>query len=193
MGPPPEAPVTDLTAALAARSSQRCELCEATTDLAAFGVDDGDTAELSVWTCSTCRDELAREPLDGAHWRCLSGAIWSEVPVVQVLAYRLLKQLDEGWARDLLDSAYLDEAALAWAQAGLESDDRVVVVDSNGTELRDGDSVTLIKDLDVKGANFTAKRGTLVKNIRLGDDPGLVEGRVNRTAIYLKTEFLKKA
>jgi protein PhnA len=59
--------------------------------------------------------------------------------------------------------------------------------------LVDGDAVTLIKDLDVKGANFTAKRGTLVKGIRLTDDPALVEGRVNGIAIYLKTAFLKKA
>ncbi len=50
-----------------------------------------------------------------------------------------------------------------------------------------------IKDLDVKGAGFTAKRGTLVKDIRLADDPELIEGRVNKTVIYLRTEFLKKA
>ncbi|MCB9671399.1 MAG: PhnA domain-containing protein [Alphaproteobacteria bacterium] len=46
--------------------------------------------------------------------------------------------------------------------------------------------------LPVKGANFTAKRGTLVKGIRVGDDPTHVEGRVNGQSIYLKTEFLKK-
>jgi protein PhnA len=66
------------------------------------------------------------------------------------------------------------------------------VVDSNGAVLMDGDSVTLIKDLDVKGANFTAKRGTLVKSIRVGDDPTHVEGRVNKMSIMLKTCFLKK-
>ena len=47
--------------------------------------------------------------------------------------------------------------------------------DSNGTTLADGDSVTLIKDLKVKGTSETIKRGTLVKNIRLTDDPGLIE------------------
>ena len=66
-------------------------------------------------------------------------------------------------------------------------------MDSHGAELKSGDSVTLIKDLDVKGAGFTAKRGTLVKDIRLADDPELIEGRVNKTVIYLRTEFLKKA
>ena len=56
-----------------------------------------------------------------------------------------------------------------------------------------GDGVTLIKDLDVKGAGFTAKRGTLVRPIRLTDNPEHVEGKVNKMAIVLKTQFLKKA
>ncbi|MFT5458090.1 MAG: protein PhnA, partial [Myxococcota bacterium] len=88
------------------------------------------------------------------------------------------------------DQLYLDDDTAAWAQAETVG---VAVVDSNGTVLADGDSVTLIKDLPVKGANFTAKRGTLVRGIRLGDDPSHVLGRVNKTSIYLKTEFLKKA
>ena len=65
-------------------------------------------------------------------------------------------------------------------------------LDSNGTELMEGDAVTLIKNLEVKGGGFTAKRGTAVKNIRLTDDSGLVEGKVNGMQIVLKTEFLKK-
>jgi protein PhnA len=76
---------------------------------------------------------------------------------------------------------------------GDESDERVKTVDSNGTELLEGDSVTLIKDLDVKGANFTAKRGTMVKNIHLTDNPEHIEGKVNKQSIVLKTCFLKKA
>jgi protein PhnA len=58
--------------------------------------------------------------------------------------------------------------------------------------LVEGDSVTLVKDLDVKGANFTAKRGTMVKNIRVGEDPTHIEGKVNKITIMLKTCFLKK-
>ena len=65
--------------------------------------------------------------------------------------------------------------------------------DSNGTELFDGDSVTLIKDLDVKGTSFVAKRGTMVKGIRLTGDPENIDGRVNKISIVLKTCFLKKA
>ncbi|MGL5800184.1 MAG: PhnA domain-containing protein, partial [Plesiomonas sp.] len=57
----------------------------------------------------------------------------------------------------------------------------------------DGDSVTLIKDLVVKGANFTAKRGTMVKNITLTSNPEHIEGRVNGVHIVLVAAFLKKA
>lgn len=51
----------------------------------------------------------------------------------------------------------------------------IIVKDSNGSQLHDGDSVTLIKDLKVKGTSETLKRGTLVKGIRLTDDPGEIE------------------
>lgn len=65
--------------------------------------------------------------------------------------------------------------------------------DSNGNILKEGDTVTLIKDLKVKGSSTTLKRGTVVKNIKLTDDTEEVEGRVDRSTIVLKTQFLKKA
>ncbi len=65
--------------------------------------------------------------------------------------------------------------------------------DTNGALLAEGDSVTLIKDLKVKGSSLTLKRGTLVKNIRLTNSPAEVEGRVGGSTMVLKTEFLKKA
>ncbi len=68
------------------------------------------------------------------------------------------------------------------------------VRDSNGTILKDGDNVTVIKDLKVKGTSETLKRGTMVKGIRLTDDPELVECRVEKIkGLVLRTEFLKKA
>lgn len=68
------------------------------------------------------------------------------------------------------------------------------VKDCNGTILADGDSVTLIKDLKVKGSSITLKRGTRVKNIRLTNDPAEVECNVEKVkGLVLKTEFLKKA
>lgn len=72
--------------------------------------------------------------------------------------------------------------------------DEIVVKDSNGTVLSDGDSVTLIKDLKVKGTSVTLKRGTLVKNIRLTDDEDEIECNVEKVkGLVLRTEFLKKA
>jgi protein PhnA len=67
------------------------------------------------------------------------------------------------------------------------------VRDCNGTKLADGDSVTLIKDLKVKGSNVTLKRGTLIKGIRLTSDEEEIEGKSDKVkGLVLKTEFVKK-
>ncbi len=72
--------------------------------------------------------------------------------------------------------------------------DGIIVKDSNGTILNKGDSVTLIKDLKVKGTSVTLKRGTLVKNIRLTDDAEEIECNADKVrGLVLKTCFLKKA
>ena len=72
--------------------------------------------------------------------------------------------------------------------------DEIIVKDSNGTRLADGDSVTVIKDLKVKGASETIKRGTLVKNIRLTDDPAEIECNTKQVkGLVLRTEFVKKS
>ena len=73
------------------------------------------------------------------------------------------------------------------------SDD--ITKDSNGNTLVDGDSVTLIKDLKVKGSGgVTLKRGTLVKNIRLTKDADEIEANVEKVrGLVLRTEFVKKA
>jgi protein PhnA len=166
-----------------------CSLCASTDDVATFDVPTrGTPADL----CSVCLPQVQGAELDPNHWYCLQGSAWSDDPAIQVLAWRLLTRLDEGWAKDLLGQLYLPDDVLEWASEGVK-EAGPPVLDANGTELHEGDAVTLIKDLNVKGAGFTAKRGTLVKNIRLGDDPGLIEGRVNGVVIYLKTEFLKRA
>jgi protein PhnA len=65
---------------------------------------------------------------------------------------------------------------------------------SNGNILNEGDSVTLIKDLKVKGSSITLKRGTMVKNIHLTGDPEEIECRVEKVkGLVLKTCFLKQA
>jgi protein PhnA len=72
--------------------------------------------------------------------------------------------------------------------------DEIVVRDSNGTQLKDGDSVSLIKDLKVKGTSETIKRGTVVKNIRLTDDPDTFECSTKQVkGLVLRAEFVKKA
>lgn len=69
----------------------------------------------------------------------------------------------------------------------------MAVKDSNGNELKDGDSVSIIKDLKVKGANVTLKRGTVMKNIRLTNDDEEIEGNVEKVrGLVLKTCFVKK-
>jgi alkylphosphonate utilization operon protein PhnA len=68
------------------------------------------------------------------------------------------------------------------------------VKDSNGAILKDGDNVTLIKDLKVKGSSTTLKRGTLIKGIRLTGDPDEIDCRHEKIkGLVLRTEFVKKA
>lgn len=75
-----------------------------------------------------------------------------------------------------------------------EDDDDVVVKDSNGNVLSNGDSVTVIKDLPVKGSSVTIKRGTMIKNIRLTNNPEQIECNTDKVkGLVLKTCFLKKA
>ena len=119
--------------------------------------------------------------------------MWSEHPVVQVLAWRMLDRLkDQDWARDLLDTMYMEESTVNWAKAGSPVVS-VVHRDSNGAVLEAGDTVVLVKDLPVKGAGFTAKRGTAVRGISLvADNAEHIEGRVEGQRIVILTEFVKK-
>ena len=186
---------TAATTHITDRAAGRCELCAATDTLEIHAVTGGPAAHADAGAalCGRCRDQIAPgAALDGAHLRCLQGAAWSPEPPIQVLSLRLLRALDTEWARDLRGQIWVEDDIRAWAEAGGAAA-TPAVVDSNGTPLADGDAVTLIKDLVVKGGGFTAKRGTLVKNIRLGDDPTHIEGRVQKQTIMLKTAFLKRA
>lgn len=186
--------------ALLARSESKCELCGATDNLSVYEVppnSDG-SEDQCVLTCATCLNQILNpDNTDANHWRCLNDSMWSQVPAVQVMAWRMLTRLSaEGWPQDLLEMLYLDDDTLAWAKAsdeGESDNDSVKHVDSNGAILEAGDTVTLIKDLDVKGANFTAKRGTAVRGISLvADNPEHIEGRVEGQRIVILTKFVKK-
>lgn len=170
------------------RSGGLCELCGAAASEAVAVAPRPDEVAL----CEVCAAGVAGGDLDGAHWRCLLSSMWSEVPAVQVLSWRVLDRLKgEPWAAEALEMLYLDDALMAWAQEGAASD--VVHRDSNGAVLAQGDTVTLIKDLPVKGAGFTAKRGTAVRGISLvPDNAGQIEGRVEGQRIVILTEFVKK-
>ena len=185
--------------ALRERSESKCELCSATDNLSVYEIppsSDG-SEDQCILICNTCREQIDNpEKTDANHWRCLNDSMWSQTPAVQVIAWRMLTRLSAGgWPQDLLDMLYLDDETLAWANSGMENSDEETVkhVDSNGAVLEAGDTVTLIKDLDVKGANFTAKRGTAVRSISLvADNPEHIEGRVEGQRIVILTKFVKK-
>ncbi len=183
------------------RSGSKCELCASDIKLSVYEVplESDASAEKSILLCDTCRGQI-EDPasVDANHWRCLNDSMWNPEPAVQVMAWRMLDSLKaEGWPQDLLDMLYLEPEVQAWAEAANNDDsdnsDMQATKDSNGNRLEAGDTVTLIKDLVVKGAGFTAKRGTVVKNISLTDNPMHIEGRVNGTRIVLVSAFLKKA
>jgi len=185
--------------ALLERSEGKCELCGSTNDLAAYEVPSSPDSgvDTSVYACGVCREQLAdADKVDSNHWRCLNDSMWSQVPAVQVVAWRMLSQLrSEGWPQDLLDMMYLEDDMKAWAESGMAAGvDAVVHRDCNGVELQSGDTVTLIKDLKVSGGGFTAKRGTAVRGIRLvADNAAHIEGKVSSQTIVILTEFVKKS
>ncbi|MCX6052651.1 MAG: PhnA domain-containing protein [Campylobacterales bacterium] len=174
---------------LIARSGGVCELCGSSEGLSALEV--GGSEEL-IYACSTCQEQIKNETLDENHFNCLNDSMWSEVPAVKVMSYILLNKLGR---QDLVEMMYLEEDEKKWVDSALNATaNKLVYKDANGVILQAGDSVVILKDLEVKGAGFTAKRGTTVTRIALpADMDDHIEGRVNGTKIFLKTEYLKKA
>lgn len=159
----------------------------------AYATDDN-----SIMIGDKCRAQVEKkEELDPSHWSALTTSMWSEVPGVQVVAWRMLNRLrTESWAADSLDLMYLNEERLTWAKAtGDHENDASVMLhkDSNGALLQNGDTVVLTKSLDVKGSTINAKLGTVVKNIRLVEDnTEQVEGRIEGQVIVILTKYLRK-
>jgi protein PhnA len=75
----------------------------------------------------------------------------------------------------------------------MSEEDALIVRDSHGVIPKEVDSVTVIKDLKVRGSSGIVKRGTMVKHIRLTDNADEIEGKVDKSVMVLRTEFLKKA
>ena len=171
-------PLSDLIA----RAGGACEFCGASEGLEAVAFAPADP----VLLCPACRGE---EDVAADHWRCLEGAAWSVEPAVQFAVWRKLGLIDAPWAAESRAGMDLLPQAQVWADAPAP----VQHLDSNGAVLAQGDTVVLIKDLVVKGANFTAKRGTAVRRISLvADNAGQIEGRVEGQRIVILTEFVKK-
>lgn len=182
---------------LVERSGGVCEISGASENLQAYLVPPrtGNSVDDYVLMTSNLMEQLeGKIPFNANDWRCLNDSMWSEVEAVKVIAYRVLNALkSEGWPSDLLDMIYLEEDTLSWAKEGMEDEDAVKHIDANGAVLKAGDTVVLIKELDVKGSTIVAKRGTAVRNIRLvHDDPTLIEGKVDGQSIYILTQYVKK-
>ena len=179
------------------RSGNICEMCGAIHDLRVMAVEPLDNRGADEWIhiCQSCGDQVeGKEELDEDHWRILNDSIWSPVPGVKIISWRILKRLTPThWAQDLLDMMYLEEEESDWARQDPLSNS-IIHLDSNGNKLEQGDTVVLIQDLKVKGANFTAKRGTSVRKISLvQDNPEHIEGKVNDQHIVILTKYVKRS
>lgn len=183
------------------RSGNQCELTGTTENLAIYEVNPDATSlpERNVFISEKCIAQIEkREEIDAAFWEgILLTSMWSEVQAIQVLSWRMLNRFrNESWAADALDMMYLEDDAMEWAKAsGDHEGDASVDLhrDCNGNILVSGDTVTLIKDLDVKGSSLNAKIGTAVRNIRLvHDNTDQIEGKVEGQSIVILTKFVKK-
>ena len=177
------------------RANSKCEFCGSDEELAAYDIPPIILKSLdkSVLTCSTCLDQIENpETMQPNHWRCLNDTMWSEIPAIQAMSWRMLDRIRaEGWPNDLLEMLYIEDDVKKWAMAGLRAVDGPTL-DSNGVAFAVGDSAIMIKDVFITGANFTAKRGMVVKNIALTDTNRSIEGNLNGTRVVLGAKTVKK-
>lgn len=175
------------------RNQGTCELCNTNVATQEFIVSpkSGVAIEHQVAICDTCSDKMNADN-EGFYWRCLEGSIWSPEPSVQALSYRMLyKYKDENWASNLMASIDLGEDITSWAMNAYET--KQLHKDAFGNVLESGDNVVLTQALNVKGTNFTASKGTIVKKIKLvQDNTEQIEGKINEQTIVILTKFVKK-
>ncbi len=183
-----------ITPRLKERCQNICELCSSEEAETAFAVSpkNNDSIENEVAICTTCLETLSKEK-DNTHWQCLAGSIYNPEPSVQALTYRILHQHNsEEWAKDIMQSVELDEKVIDWALSAFQQ--KEVHRDANGNELQSGDNVVLAQVLNVKGTNFMAPKGTVVKRIKLvPDNTEQIEGKINEQTIVILTKFVRKS
>jgi protein PhnA len=176
------------------RSEGNCELCTTEKATTAFAVSpkNNDAEENEVALCDICVEELGKKNSPD-HWRCLAGSIWNTEPSVQALSYRILHGYkDKEWAAEIINSVDLSESVINWALSAYEI--KEIHKDAYGVELINGDDVVLTQVLNVKGANFMAPKGTMVRKIRLvPDNHEQIEGKVNNQTIVILTKFVRKS
>ncbi|MCD8528720.1 MAG: PhnA domain-containing protein [Chitinophagales bacterium] len=176
---------------LAARSGNSCELCKSTDSLSAYIIPSSteSAAHNAILLCNTCKTQIESNQLEEQHWHCLNDSMWSEVPAVQVMSYRLLNQLHK---QDLIDMMYMDDETKKWALSGINESGEAHK-DSNGNILQNGDKVVLTQTLNVKGSSVSAPKGTIVHNIRLvHDNVEQIEGKIDGQTIVILTKYLRK-
>ncbi|MFN6378046.1 MAG: PhnA domain-containing protein [Flavobacteriales bacterium] len=178
---------------LAERSFGNCEICGHHSATLGYILPPRteDKVENKIALCSTCHSHL--NDTTGDYFRTsVEGSIWSVEPAVQALSFRLLKKFEnENWASTVISSIDLEESVTTWALD--VSDPNAVHKDAFGSTLEAGDNVVLIQALDVKGTNFTASKGTVVKRIRLiQDNIDQIEGKINDQSIVILTKYTKK-
>lgn len=182
------------------RSEKKCELCQSEQNIRLYEVTPQSSynEDSTIAVCAKCEAQIQKkEDLNPAHWSCLTTSMWSEVPGVQVVSWRMLNRLrNEAWATESLDMMYMDDDRLAWAKAtGDHENDSAVDLhkDVNGAILHTGDTIVLTKSLDVKGSTLNAKMGTVVKNIRLVEDnTDQIEGKIEGQVIVILTKYVRK-
>lgn len=185
---------SSLSTKLKDRAEGQCELCASNTATFAYAVSPkgNEAVENEVAVCDTCLTLIETGAKD-THWNCLAGSIWNTEPSVQALSYRILYGMkDQDWASEILSSVELDETVVTWAESIFQV--AAKHVDSNGTELENGDTIVLTQQLNVKGASFMAPKGTIVRKIRLvPDNAEQIEGKINNDTIVILTKFVKKS
>lgn len=181
-----------LTNELNERSGGICELCSTHNATAAYSIAPDEDISNQVALCEQCIGEID-ELKNPDYWRILEGSIWNPEQAVQALSYRILYQLkDQDWANSVMHSVDLDESVIRLAMSVFEKPD--VHQDAFGNELQNGDTVVLTQALNVKGTNFSAAKGTVVKRIRLvPDNTGQIEGKINEQTIVILTKFVKRS
>ena len=175
------------------RNQNLCELCNTETATEDYMVSPKSDELIAnqVALCNTCLAAVDSKD-ESFHWRCTEGSIWSAEPSVQALSLRILQNYkNEDWASNLMSSVDLNESVVQWALSAFEV--AAVHKDAFGNVLENGDNVVLTQALNVKGTNFTASKGTVVKRIKLvNDNTEQIEGKINEQTIVILCKYVKK-